>query len=70
MEVRLTEKEIKTIYNSLRASRADLRAQLRTLLVEHKLGTPRRTVIETQIIEVEDAMTVLEESCGYLLGEY
>ena len=60
MEIQVTQEVIDTVCNSLRSSRQSLRTQLRTLSVEHQLGSSKRTVIEQQIKEVEEALAIFE----------
>lgn len=60
MEIQVTQEVIDTVCNSLRSSRQSLRTQLRILLVEHPLDSPKRTVIEHQIKEVEEALAIFE----------
>jgi hypothetical protein len=60
MEVQINQEVIDTVCNSLRNSQRSLRSQLRGLLLEHKLGSSRRTIIESQLAEVEEALKVFQ----------
>ena len=60
MDIKIKQEVIDTVCNSLRASKQSLRNQLRALLVEHQLGTSKRTVIEHQLADVEGALAVFQ----------
>ena len=56
MVINLSEEVIETIYNSLRATKQDLKRQLNE---ENKFD--KKVIIKYQIEEVEDALAVFEE---------
>lgn len=56
MVINLSEEVIETVYNSLRATKQDLKRQLNG---ENKFD--KKVIIKYQIGEVEDALAVFEE---------
>lgn len=57
MEINLSEETIKTVYNSLRASKQSLKSVLEGI----PNGRSKKEIIEHQLNEVEDALFVFEE---------
>ena len=61
MEINLSAEVIKTAYNSLRDSRHILKNQLEFGIPNGKVNSNRKGIIECQLAEVEDALSVFEE---------
>lgn len=56
MEINLSDQTIKTVHNSLRASRQSLKEQLRMAKTGRKSA-----ILTSQLEEMEDALCVIEE---------
>lgn len=57
MVINLSEETIKTVYNSLRNSKQELKRQLEV----KKINQNKKEIIEHQLEEVEDALFTFEE---------
>lgn len=61
MVINLSEETIKTVYNSLRDSRLNLKLQLQKSVEKTKRNKNKEEIINYQLSEVEDALAVFEE---------
>ena len=61
MEINLSVETIKTVYNSLRSSKQTLKWQLEVSIPNGKMNPNKKEIVEYQLAEVEDALTVFEE---------
>ena len=64
MEINLSDEVIATVYNSLRSSKDHLKWQLEVSLPNGKVNPNKKEIIEHQLAEVEDALSVFEELIG------
>ena len=64
MEINLSIETINTVYNSLRSSKQSLKFQLEVSLPNGKVNPNKKEIIEHQLEEVEDALSVFEELIG------
>lgn len=64
MEINLSSEIINTVYNSLRNSKQHLKWQLEVSLPNKKVNPNRKEIIEHQLAEVEEALSVFEELMG------
>lgn len=60
MEIQINQEVIDTVCNSLRASKQSLRNQLRSDGLSQNLSLNKRTIIEHQLADVEEALRVFE----------
>ena len=61
MVINLSDETIKTIYNSLKDSRYNLKRQLGIKPSNRNISPSKIEIIEHQLEEVEDALAVFEE---------
>jgi hypothetical protein len=60
MEIQINQEVIDTVCNSLRASKHSLRNRLRSDELSQNLSLNKRTIIEHQLADVEEALRVFE----------
>lgn len=61
MVINLSDETIKTVYNSLKDSRYNLKRQLEVKPSNRNISPSKIEIIEHQLAEVEDALQVFEE---------